>query len=303
MVDEVVRMVSGLWRLWTRRRWRTLAARAVPGLGMAVLLALSAGCGPQVSRIPTPTPAPVDVEVVSLTVACPESVAPAVRAAASAFRGERPAFEITVLARADALAMRALRQGDAEIAVLTWLPEELPENAWARPVARDGLAVVVNPQNGVPGLTMTQLQDLFRGRLEDWAAWGGLPGPPQLIARETASGDSAFFQAWVMRDARVSLNALMAPTSEAVLDFVVDDALSVGYLSTARTDGRVRAVVINGVPPTVETIANNLYPLTRTHFVVTMSEPEGAAREFVQWLLAAPGQEILQAHGFVPIPE
>jgi phosphate transport system substrate-binding protein len=219
------------------------------------------------------------------------------------FRGERPEFEITVFSRADTLAMRALRQGDAEVAVLTWLPEALPEDAWARTVARDGLAIVVNPQNGVPDLTMTQLQDLFRGRLEDWAAWGGLPGPPQLVTRETASGDSAFFQAWVMRDARVSLNALMAPTSEAVLDFVVDDALAVGYVSTAWVDGRVRAVVINGVPATAETMAANLYPLTRTLFVVTMSEPEGAPREFVQWLLAAPGQAVLEAHGFVSMPE
>jgi phosphate transport system substrate-binding protein len=290
----------GLQPVWTSR---PSGGRALIVLTMAALLLVPAACGPPVARIPTPTPASVTVEVVSLTVVCPESLTPPVRAAASAFRGERPEFEIVVLSRADTLAMRALRQGDAEIAVLTWLPETLAEGAWARPLARDGLAIVVNPQNGVPGLTMTQLQELFGGRLEDWAAWGGLPGPPQLVARETASGDSAFFQAWVMRDARVSLNALVAPTSEAALDFVVEDALAVAYVSTAWVDGRVRAVVVNGVPPTAETLAANLYPLTRTLFVVTASEPDGAPREFVQWLLAAPGQAVLEAHGFVPVPE
>jgi phosphate transport system substrate-binding protein len=85
-----------------------------------------------------------------------------------------------------------------------------------------------------------------------------------------------------------------------VLDFVVEDVLAVGYVSTAWLDGRVRAVVVNGVPPTAETMAANLYPLTRTHFVLTMSEPDGPPREFVQWLLAAPGQAVLEAHGFLP---
>ncbi len=281
------------------KRLRTSAGFVLLGL-MSVL---SAACTPQVARIPTPTPAPMAVEVVPLSVTCPESLTPAIRAAASAFQRERPEFEVTVLTRADSLAMQALRQSDAGVAVLSWLPEALPEGAWAKTVARDGIAVVVNPQNGVPGMTMTQLQDLYRGRLEDWETWGGLPGPPQLVSRETASGDASFFQAWVMRDARVSLNALLAPSSGAVLQFVADDTLAVGYVSTTQVDGRVRALVVNGVPPTMETIAAGLYPLTRTLFVVTMTEPEGAAREFVQWLLAAPGQDILKTYGFVSAPE
>jgi phosphate transport system substrate-binding protein len=52
------------------------------------------------------------------------------------------------------------------------------------------------------------------------------------------------------------------------------------------------------VPPVGEAVAAGLYPLTRTHFVVTMAEPQGLEREFVQWLLGADGQKVLQAHGF-----
>jgi phosphate transport system substrate-binding protein len=200
------------------------------------------------------------------------------------------------------MALSAIQRGDADVAILTWLSEALPDDAWIRPVSRDGLAVVVNPQNGLPGITMTQLQELFQGRLEDWALWGGLPGTPQLVSRETASGDYQFFQAWVMRDSRVSLNALLAPSPEAVLSFVAEDQLSIGYLSTAWLDGRVRALAVNGVPPSSEAIEAGLYPMTRTHFVVTIAEPDGVSREFLQWLLAPPGLAVLEAHGFVAPP-
>ncbi len=287
-----------------RRRDRRLTSRAaILCLAGLLLVLIVAGCGAPTGLIPTPTAEPTRAEAVSLTVVCPDALGPVVRAAATVYQREHTEVEITVVLRADALAAEALRRGEADLALLTWLPEALPEEAWIRPVSRDGLAIAVNPQNGIAGLTMTQLQDLYQGRLEDWARWGGLPGPPQLISRETASGDAAFFQAWVMRDARVSLNALLAPSTEAVLQFVVEDQLAIGYLSSARVSGQVRALPVNGIPPAKETVATGLYPMTRTQFVVTLAEPEEPGRGFVQWLLAAPGQSIFEAHGFVPAPE
>ena len=277
-----------------RSTWRVLLLLAVT-LG-------AAGCGSEAVLVPTPTSQVSTVVVEDLQVVASDSLTPAIQAAASAYQRDHPEVQITVLPRAGSLATRALQQGDADVAVVTWLAGDLAEDAWIQPVSRDGLAIVVNSQNGFPGATMTQLQELFQGRLEDWATWGGLPGPPRLVSRETASGAYAFFQAWVMRDARVTLNALLAPSTRAALDFVADEPLAVGYASTAWLDGRVRALAVNGVPPSKEAIAAGLYPMTRTHFVVTLSEPDGAARGFVQWLLADPGQSVLEAHGFVAAP-
>ncbi|MGC9346493.1 MAG: substrate-binding domain-containing protein [Anaerolineae bacterium] len=268
-----------------------------------MVLVLLAGCGGPVALIVTPTPVPTLYAVSTVRVACPESLVPAVRTSVSDFQKSQPQVEVTVLSRADALAFRSLQQGDAEVAVLTWLPASLPEGAWIQPVARDALAIVVHPQNGLPGVTLAQLQDLYEGQVEDWAPWGGLPGAPQLVSREASSGASSFFQAWVMRDARVSLNALMAPSSEAVLQFVGSDPLAVGYVSNAWLDERVRALAVDGVPPAQEALVAGLYPLTRTLFLATLEAPEGAARGVVQWLLEDPGQKVFEAYGFAPPPK
>jgi phosphate transport system substrate-binding protein len=268
-----------------------------------IVLTFLGGCGGPVALIATPTPIPTLYAASTVRVVCPESLVPAVRTSISDFQKTQPQVEVTVLPRADALALRALQQGDAEVAVLTWLPASMPDEAWIQPVARDGLAIVVHPQNGLPGVTLDQLQALYQGQVADWAPWGGLPGAPQLVSREDSSGASSFFQAWVMRDARVSLNALMAPSSETVLQFVGSDPLAVGYVSTAWLDERVRALAVDGVPPAQETLAAGLYPLTRTLFLATLEAPEGAARAVAQWLLEDPAQKVFEAYGFTPPPQ
>ncbi|MBN2393596.1 MAG: substrate-binding domain-containing protein [Anaerolineae bacterium] len=269
--------------------------------GLLALTSVLVACAAPVALIPTPTAQPVTVTPQIVQIVCPESLAPLLMALASAYQHEEPAAQIVVVERADELALHALTNGDAGIAALTWLPATAPENTWRATFARDGLAVIVNPQNGLPGVTMEQLRLLFGGRVEDWASWEGLPGPPQIISREEASGDFDFFQAHVMHDTRVTLTALLAPTSLAAHDSVSQESLAVGYLSTAWLDGQVRALAIEGVPPSPETIAAGLYPLSRELFLVTMGEPQEMARAFIQWALTPDGQTIVATHSFVPV--
>jgi len=266
--------------------------------GLGLLLLLTA-CRSAAQPLATPTPAPVLTPQV-LEIACSETLEPPLMALAAAYQRENPAVQLVVIARADTLALDALEQGDADLIALTWTPTPWPETLWRTPFARDGLAIVVHPQNGLPGLTLEQLRQLFQGQVENWESWGGLPGVPQLGSREEAAGEFQFFQRNVMRESRVALTALLAPTSDAVLELVGGDPLAVGYMSAARLDRQVRALAIEGVPPAKETIMAEVYPLTYTLYLVTHGEPEGAARDFIQWVLSATGQDIVTAQGLRP---
>ncbi len=266
---------------------------------LILLLVLLTACDAQPRFIPTPTPFVATTTPTSLRLAAPGTLVPAMQALAAAYRQVDPTVQITVLERADSLAWDALRRGDVDLAALTWMPAEATADVWSAVFARDGLAIVVNPQNGITGMTADQVRLLFQGRAEDWSPWGGLPGTPAIISREEASGAYACFQSRMMKSARVTLTALLAPTAEAVLQQVGQEPLAVGYISTARLDGRVRPVAVDGIPPTPETIAAALYPLTRDLRLTALGEPRGAAREFAQWMLGPAGQKVLAARGYV----
>ena len=267
-------------------------------LGLFLLLV---GCTAPV-LVPTPTTETPSGPVQPLRLAGPENLEPLLRALAAAYQREVPSVEVSVLKRADPLAWEALQNAEVDLIGLAWVPEQLPPETWVQPLARDGLAVVVNAQNGIPGLTLEQARLLFQGRVEDWSPWGGLPGTPQLVTREDASGDTLFFQRRVMGDFPMALTALLAPTSEALLGVVEEDPLAVGYVSTARMNGRGRALALDGVPPVPEMLASGLYPLTRDNVLVAPAAPEGALGDFVQWLAGEHAQNIIRQQGFLLPP-
>lgn len=270
--------------------WRALA-----------LCLLLAGCTAPV-LVPTPTTETPSGPLQQVRLAGPESLEPLLRALAAAYQREVPNVQISVLKRADPLAWEALQNGEVDLAALMWLPEALPPESWVQPLARDGLAIVVNPQNGIPGCTLEQARMLFQGRVEDWSPWGGLPGMPQLVTREDASGDTALFQRQVMGDFPISLTALLAPTSEALLAVIAAEPLAVGYVSTALLDERGRALALDGVPPAPEMLASGLYPLTRDSVMVAPAAPQGAPGDFVQWLAGERASAIIQQQGYLLSP-
>lgn len=267
--------------------------------GWGLLLLLTA-CGSTPRPPATPTLAPVGTPQV-LQIACPETLAPTLMALAAAYQQEAPGAQLVVIPRADTLALDALEQGDVDLIALTWTPPQWPAALWRAPFARDGLAIVVHPQNGLPGLTLEQLRQLFQGQVENWDSWGGLPGVPQPVSREEAAGEFQLFQRGVMRESRVTLTALLAPTGDAVLELVGGDPLAVGYISAARLNQSVRALAIESVPPTKETIMAEVYPLTYKLYLATRGEPEGATRDFIQWVLNAQGQGIVTVQGWAPV--
>jgi phosphate transport system substrate-binding protein len=60
---------------------------------------------------------------------------------------------------------------------------------------------------------------------------------------------------------------------------------------------------VDGVPPAPEAIAVGLYPLTRAYCLVTLEEPQGATRAFVQWVLSSDGQAVVQRQGVLAVEE
>ncbi len=272
--------------------------------GLLVLLLFFTACTAP-TLIPTPTPPTTATSQQVIRLLYAESLAPLVQGLTEAYQTDHPEVHFLLIERSDALIWPAMESGSADAALTTWLDPHLPAIAWHRSFARDGLAIVVHSQNGLPGLTREQARLLFQGRVEDWAPWGGLPGLPQLVSREEASGDYRFFQREVMGDFPVALTAYLAPDSDTVLDLVGHRPLAVGYVSSARLDGRVRAVALESVPPLPETIASGLYPLTREIFFLSRGEPNGALRPFAEWLFGPVGQAQVEAAGWVamtPLP-
>lgn len=278
-------------------RWRPPLARHAARaclLSLAGLTAvLLAACGNPQGAAPT---------AINLRVTGSTSLGPVLEELAQAYQARHPNVLVDVRGGGSAAGLEALRNGRADLAAVSWRPadERLPDSIQAVPIARDGIAIVVHPKNTVPGLTLLQLRALYRGETLDWSALAGAGGETVIISREDDSGTRAAFETLAMAGERVTLNALVMPTSQAVVDYVASHRGAVGYISTgALTDG-VRAVPVEDVAPTESAVRSGTYNLGRVLYLYTPKPAPPATRAFLDFVLSPAGRVIVARH-LVPL--
>jgi phosphate transport system substrate-binding protein len=166
-------------------------------------------------------------------------------------------------------------------------------------IARDGLAVVVNPENSVAKLSLEQLRGLFSGRIANWNEVGGEDGPVRPITREEGSGTRESFVRLIMGDERISRRALTQESNGAVQELVKGDPAGIGYMSLGLVGKELKSVAVEGAQPSVENVLAGRYDLVRPLLFVTKGAAKPAAQRFVDFVLSSEGQSLLATEGLV----
>lgn len=169
-------------------------------------------------------------------------------------------------------------------------------------VAYDGIAVIVNSHNPVKALTRKQVEQIFTGEVADWSAIGGSGGKISVYTRNTASGTYSDFKELAMKKRDYAPGSQKMAGNEQIAAEVGKNPNGVGYVGMAYMKAAgVKAVPIDGVVPSTETIHAKTYPYARPTFYYTNGEPSGVAKQFLDFTLSNAGQSIVQRVGFVPV--
>ena len=252
---------------------------------LILLVAVLVACGE-----PLATAEPVFLEAAGST-----AMAPLVEELAAAFSAQSPRIRMEVSGLGTGFGLEALRAGEVDVALASWLPTDLNPEWQATAIARDGIAIVVHPDNPLNGLGLLQLQDLFSGRIYEWATVGGrvVQGLVQPVSREEGSGTRAAFEALAMAGRTVTPRAVIAISSQGVIDYVAAHPDAIGYVSMALLTPEVKALRVEGEEPTPETVARASYPLTRELWLVTTQAASEPVEEFIRFVLSPAGQQIV----------
>ncbi len=254
-------------------------------------LLLAAGCGGNAAE----PSQPVHLKVVGST-----SMQPLVEELAQAYAERHKQVTIAVEGRGSLVGVELARQGEVDVGMTSGKQPQDPL-LWSTPIALDGIAIVVHPQNPVQGLTLLQLRDIFFGRVWDWRDVGGRAGEMVAISREDASGTRAVFEEMVMKDKRVTPTAVVMPSSRAVVEYVAQHPEAIGYVSMAAIgyvsmgylSQEVKVLEIEGMAPTPQSVRQGSYHLLRPLFLVTRGEPTGQVKGFIDFALSPTGQSIV----------
>jgi phosphate transport system substrate-binding protein len=239
---------------------------------------------------------------------------------AEAYMDQRPQVRISVTGGGSGTGITALLNGTIGIANAS---REMKKEEWATAkanglapveftVARDAIAVVVNPHNSVDRLTLQQISDIYVGRITNWRQVGGEDRPIVLLSRESNSGTYVYFLENVIRmgDSKSPLlftpDTLLMPSSEGISDEVRGNPNAIGYdgLGYVTPDQKTLAIARDAkspyVLPAVATVNDGSYPIARPLYMYTAHEPEGVVKEYLEWVRGE-GQRLVIQLGFVPL--
>jgi phosphate transport system substrate-binding protein len=241
---------------------------------------------------------------------------------AERYQSEHPDVRISVTGGGSGTGIAALINGTVDIANASRQikPEEVSEaqSNGVDPVefviARDAIAVIVNPNNPVDKLTLQQISDIYSGKIDNWSEVGGEDRPIVRLSRETNSGTHVYFLETVLRMGEkdnktlFSRDTLLLPSSEGIVAEVRQNPNAIGYDGLGYVPHDLKMIAIakeaggEYVLPSVETVNNATYPIARDLYMYTAGEPTGTVKIYLDWIINSDeAQGIVRELGFVPI--
>ncbi|MBU3936111.1 MAG: PstS family phosphate ABC transporter substrate-binding protein [Proteobacteria bacterium] len=177
-------------------------------------------------------------------------------------------------------------------------------------VARDGIVLIVHPENPVNSLTIDQLRLIYTGKVTNWKEVGGADTPILLLSRESSSGTFVFFQEHVLNKEDFSSSARLLPGTSALVQSVAADHGAIAYVGlgfAAEAQGTVKTLGVQAndqagpVVPSEETVRSGAYAVSRPLFFYTNGEPKDATKQFIDFCLSPAGQKTVRETGYVPV--
>ncbi|MDT3779346.1 phosphate ABC transporter substrate-binding protein [Nitrospira sp. MA-1] len=253
---------------------------------------------------------------------------------AEGFRKQYPNVKIQIEGKGSSTAPPALIEGTAQLGPMSRKMKGKEIDAFeakfgykptAIPVAVDALAVYVNKDNSLQGLTIGELDAVFsktrqHGYKENLTSWGqlGLTGrfadmPISIYGRNSASGTYGFFKDVVLENGDYKDEVKEQPGSASVVQGVTEDQAGIGYSGIGYRTSGVHALPLAmkaGQPfveATYENSTSGKYPLSRYLFVYVNKTPNQPlspiVREFLKYVYSREGQKVVIKDGYFPISE
>jgi phosphate transport system substrate-binding protein len=243
---------------------------------------------------------------------------------AEEYRKVAPGVEVEVSGGGSGVGLAALLKGAVDVANASRdiKPSEIGQaekNTGKKPVGLtvgfDALAVYVHKDNPISEITFEQLTDLYAegGKTTRWSELGvKIPGVTDdtivRVSRQSSSGTYEFFREHALGNKDFRMGSRDLNGSKEVVELVGGTLTAIGYSGMGYATPAVKMLNVTSKPgspaiaPTVAAVHDKTYPLARSLHVYTLGEPQGAVKQYVDWILSDAGQKVVEDSGYVPVP-
>lgn len=248
----------------------------------------------------------------TISVVGSNSASPLVEVFAETYMNKGEPVFIEIQAPGSSAGIRAAANGTADLGITSrdLNPDEKSDTLKELVIARDGIAVVVNPANSVTELTGEQITAIYKGEISNWKEVGGEDKPIVAITRDTASGTRGAFEDIMSlkmevsgtKVSAISQRAQVANGNGALKVSVANNPYAIGYISLGTIDETVQPLAIDGAAATVDNVKNGSYKVARPFLVLYKDgSPSAETQQFLDWMVADEAQDIAAKKGYITV--
>ncbi len=221
-----------------------------------------------------------------------------------AFEGNNSGVTFTYNPTGSGSGITAVAEGRCDIGLSSrsLKDEEKAQGLTETILALDGIAVIVNPGNPVNDLSLETIGAIYKGEITNWKDVGGDDQEIVLIGREAGSGTRDGFESITGTEDACQYRQELTSTGD-VITTVAGNPAAIGYASLASVKETVKALSVDGIVPSEETVQDGSYVVQRPFVLVTKdgTELSKTAQKFFDYITSPEAEEIISSAGAVPV--
>ena len=194
-----------------------------------------------------------------------------------AFREVQPGIQVQYTGSGSGAGITSAQDGTADIGLASRDLKDDETGVKAITVAKDGIAIIINPENPVADLSVEQIAQLATGEITNWSEVGGNDAQVVFIGREAGSGTRDGFESITGTEDACKYQNELTSTGEVIAN-VASNPNAIGYASLSAVDDTVKAITVGGVAPTEETVLDGTYAIQRNFNFIVSDSAEPPAR-------------------------
>lgn len=185
------------------------------------------------------------------------------------------------------------------------LKEEEKAGIEYKTIALDGIALAINPSNGIENLTLEQIKGIYTGEITNWSELGGNDADIVVVSRENGSGTRSAFEEIVGIGDLLTQKAIIKSGNGEVASYVAGEPNAIGYTSFVTLESnsdKIKGVQVEGITPEVANVQNESYKLSRPFIMIyDTTKINDAEKAFVDFLFTEEGQDLMEEAGAIKI--
>lgn len=244
-------------------------------------------------------------DVDSVTISGSTSVGPLIEKEAEEFKTTSPDINVQVNQLGSSAGIKDAINGTVQVGMTSRDLKEDEKNQGLKEVeiAYDGIALITNKSNSIKSLSLSQIKDIYTGKIKNWKEIGGKDTPIVVVSREDGSGTRDSFQEKVgYKSEELTPEAQIADGSGNIKSLVSTNENAIGFISFEYLDDSINALQVDNIDPTPKNVLDKTYKISRAFLLVYKEDKASEnTKKFIDFILSEEGQNVVEDNGLIKI--